>query len=80
MKIQYNNNNNEENNNGQEPSRDSNNEDNINYISEEFYKNFITESNILINEVDRIGVLPDGNCYMHYLALSIYNNESEHLR
>ena len=43
-------------------------------------QNFLEESNISINNVDRIDVKPDGNCYMRCVALFIYNNEDEHLR
>ena len=38
------------------------------------------ESNISINNVDRIDVKPNGNFYMRWVALFIYNNEDEHLR
>ena len=70
------------NNDSREFSDDDNEEVNNNksFINEEFYKNFLEESNISINNVDRIDVLPDGNCYMRCVALFIYNNEDEHLR
>ena len=61
------------NNDSSEFSDDDNEEVNSNksFINEEFYKNFLEESNISINNVDRIGVKPDGNCYMRCVALFI---------
>ena len=48
-------------------------------LMKNFIKNFLEESNISINNVDRIDVKPNGNCYMRCVALFIYNNEEEHL-
>ena len=50
------------------------------YINDEFYTNFINETDIDINKVDIIDVDPDGNRYMRCIALFVYKKEDEHIR